>query len=143
MGLGRPSLKNLPLGRPLFAILHPTHCPDLGLRPWLQSLTNLAVTATNIKPLSPQPPTLFSPGPSPLQRPSPCDEKGNCCLSEQNAVYAEQVEINLCQLFQGMARGLWMTMHQPSRGEREMIYYPPKEAGGSLAPLEPQLQDIF
>ena len=34
-------------------------------------------------------------------------------------------------------------MHQPSRGETEMIYYPPKEAGGSLAPLEPQLQDIF
>ena len=76
MGLGRLSLKDLPLGRPLFAILHPTHCPDLGLRPWLQSLTNLAVTATNIKPLSPQPPTLFSPGPLPLAKAKPMRWKG-------------------------------------------------------------------
>lgn len=47
-------------------------------------------------------------------------EKGNRCLLEQNAVYAEQVEINLQELFQSVAGSLLMATHQPFRGE--MIY---------------------
>lgn len=46
--------------------------------------------------------------------------KGARCFLEQNAVYAEQVEINLHQLFQRMAGGLLMATSQPFRGE--MIY---------------------
>lgn len=47
-------------------------------------------------------------------------EKENRCLLEQNAVYAEQVEINLQELFQSVAGGLLMATYQPFRGE--MIY---------------------
>lgn len=47
-------------------------------------------------------------------------EKGNRGLLEQNAVYAEQVKINLQELFQSVAGGLLMATYQPFRGE--MIY---------------------
>lgn len=47
-------------------------------------------------------------------------EKGNRCLLEQNAVYAEQVEINLQELFQSVAGSLLMATYQPFWGE--MIY---------------------
>uniref|UniRef100_A0A8C9QL06 Uncharacterized protein n=1 Tax=Spermophilus dauricus TaxID=99837 RepID=A0A8C9QL06_SPEDA len=62
--------------------------------------------------------------------------RGNCCLFEQNAVYAEQVEINLHQLFQGIARGLRMATHQSFRGERVRDDLLP----GRTMPLERNLE---
>lgn len=137
-------------GAARLAVLHWTHHPLPGFRPWLQSSINLVATATNIQPLSAllfpnTPHTPCSPRtPPPLSRPSPGTGKGNYCFSKQNAVYAEQVEINLCQLLQGVARGLWLAMHQASRGEGERGDFLPLwvlallvEPGGSLLSWSP------
>lgn len=132
-------------GAARLAVLHWTHHPLPGFRPWLQSSINLVATATNIQPLSAllfpnTPHTPCSPRtPPPLSRPSPGTGKGNYYFSKQNAVYAEQVESNLCQLLQGVARGLWLAMQQASRGEGERGDFLPLwvlallvEPGGSL-----------
>lgn len=106
-GVGKLRLRELPLGWPGFAILHgPVRGRDLGS------------TANNSNNPLPHP-SYPSPGPPTLLSRASI-AKGNRCFLEQNAVYAEQVEINLHQLFQSMAGGLLMATYQPFRGE--MIY---------------------
>lgn len=108
MGTRRP--RDLPLGRPLR--FSPDPLPLSGAEA-VAPKSNLVATATDMQPVNPSshPHPPASPGtPHPHPKAKPKHWKGNCCLSEQNAVYAEQIEINLCQLSQGRARGLWMAV---------------------------------
>lgn len=109
----RPSSGGAPLGRSSPDPLPLTRVVASGPR-----LNKLSSNSNRYPALSsPRSQRLSHPGPLPHAKAKPEPWKG-VAVSEQNAVHAERVEINLCQLFRGMARGLWMGRHQPSRGER-------------------------
>lgn len=111
-GVGKQRLWELPLGRPVFAILHQNHSAVRGGGLGSTAKQNSAAT-THPMPLIPCTWAFTL-----LSRAS--IEKGNRCLLEQNAVYAEQVEINLQELFQSVAGSSLMATYQPFWGE--MIY---------------------
>ena len=118
--MGRQRPRDLPLGRPL-SRFSPDPVPRTGVEAMAPKPNKFSSSSHRYPApqslLTPPPHTLASPGTPLPPKAKPKPWKGNCCLSQQNAVYAGQVEINLCQLFQGTARGLWMAMHQPPRGE--------------------------